>query len=392
MHLRTILLASFIFIISFFLVPTPVSAEQISSYAPHELIVKLRIFSNEPSIISSVGGTVLERFGRDLIRISIPDQSVEQAQKTLSARSDVAYAVPNFTHTIAVPSDTVSPIELWNYAASYNATAAAILSNINNATPEVSLAHIADSHAEATFLQTGKSVYVEQSSSVMKDDVKATSAATIYVADAFVQGIATDTSLMRAVKRALENKNTIVGINASQEIVSPALLDVISDAHSSGIPVYWFHYQTTSEKLLDEFVTIHIPRPQTTENPKVQPVLYPAPTKIATQEQQNNENLIKIGDFTANITDRNGTDTLVVVAYVQDELKNAVAGAEVTVELITPSGRIFTGTDQTDMLGNVVFTLTDIPESGKYNIQVTKYQKSGYESQYPTPALAKLID
>lgn len=326
---------------------------QISSAEPtqnNELIIKLKIFSNEPTIAKLINAEVTSRISRGLVVMKLKSGTLDRAQKLLEGRSDIEYISPNYRLKRSVTESTATQSELWKIAGQKDSSTAAQLRDINN--------HL--TNANLIFLDVVNGVTTDKTV------------------------LETVIDLINAVQTARSQSSALIGLNLLPEYYSPVLDELFTEAGRSGTRLVYFkpELKTASPSMnfyKSNVVTIEIPEKiQEYAKPTDTPILLPVPT-LPTYINTISASGLHMKEIFSN-NERN----LHISFTCIDASEKALEGVTTTVELTTPSGKIFTGTDVTNSQGGVEFLLRNIKTTGTYSVVITQLHKTGYETDRKT--------
>ncbi len=366
-----------------------IGAQQIND----EILVKLKISGNENTIAQSVDGEILKYLTKNLILIRLKNNNIENAEKSLSNRSDVEYYSKNEQLKQSVNTKMATHIELWNMSAKKNSSVAAILQNINLRLPKNKIAFI-DTEDRSIELNSDPKEIVKydftQKTQTSSDE------AIFYYAS--INDRQTTESLIKSLIWAKENKISLIGLNIYPMDDSPVLEHVIKDIWNSGIQIVHFRNannkedQAFTQRLKDYILDFEFiekkPTPQVTA---IAPLVIPVPTIDSKREATFELPSIQPDDLKMKLVQsENGRNLIITVNTKEKSQKNYLQDVDVTVDLTTPDGKIFTGNDLTDANGKCEFILRNIEQSGHYSAKIINLKKQGYTSSTVSDTISSI--
>jgi len=356
-------------------------------YVKNEAIIKLTNVTKEQQVLKNVEGVVKNRLTPSMILIQLEHQSVLQAVKLLTENPDVEFAVPNYITTQSVSEDSASQIELWNLASAQDTSVAVILRQINEKDSETQLAFFDIAGTSNEYISLGEKVrnldFVDDDydyANTIEDDTLFFHAK---VLNDVYQG--TDADIIQALLWSKQNGIELVGLNALSEVYSPAIDEIISDFHDESHIVRFTHKKLetdNAEPTYGQMTDIIIPlKKQPNQIPVVTPILYPVPTRPIADDSNQNNNLMTVSEIKIKETRRDeDKDLTVTVTVTSTQDSKTIAGALVTIDLITPSKTTYTGAETTNENGQSEFILSNLLELGTYSVRLISLTKDNYQT------------
>ncbi|KXK07631.1 MAG: Thermophilic serine proteinase precursor [Microgenomates bacterium OLB22] len=121
--------------------------------------------------------------------------------------------------------------------------------------------------------------------------------------------------------------------------------------------------------------------PMPSITPSLTPTATPSPSPITTPTgtpTSGSNATMTVSTLSAEVKRWFFSSSLLVNATVQDGASSPVSKATVSIEVKSPSGKLFQGKATTNNKGSVVFGMTSLKERGTYLVTITAVQKTGY--------------
>ena len=387
----TQLIAFFLLLSINALLVNPAFAESVPTteqFVDH-LIIKLKSNSAEKEVLNTIDGELAERLSKNMLLVKVTNFTVEQAQKILDERQDVEYSTPDYYLKQSVDKAISSHVGLWNNSAQSNASVAAVLQSINNRSPETKVAFI-DFIDRSDEINANKKEISTVDLSENIPPAKLSDYDEVFFHYAILsdrQNNANISDLIRALSWIYSTKATMAGINLYSENYSPALKEIMDKAIENRLTIV--HFRNKSNKIDQQFsdyykqqmvdVVIEV-KNQNPKEPTVTPNLYPVPTiPVAASGLTFNLPTLEVDSMSIKLVQTSESKDIKIAVKIKGTHNDQIiSGAKIIVDLTTPSGKIFTGNDLTNSVGECEFILRNITNPGRYTVRITGLEKSGY--------------
>ncbi len=383
--MKLIINVLFLFVLLFLLIlkSNVCAVETASSSATNrddEIIVKLKNGSAKNNL-HSIALTLQAIIQKELLFdntfvLKVPQGSINNAVKSLSENPEVMMAEPNYqTNKIIIDEEKAS-------------ASAKIIQNLSNKISPLTIAILDTGIKKSSNYLKEKIAYEKNftTSLTVNDEnghgtelasraLEATSSAilmNIKVLDD--NGYGSYAEAINGIVEAANNHADIVYIGFSLDQKSEFLNSALSYASA----------KSTTFILPDENLKNSSPTPVITEALNGAPEIPPVPLPLVKNTQHiitpsETINKITISKIEVSYEKKNELTDLFAKIYVVKIPDNSVINsADVSLDVVTPSGKMFDGTAQTNKNGYITFALRNIKEKGIYKINVTSVTKKSH--------------